>query len=112
MGSALMASARAHAGAAVVEPTAQTVTGTYPGRISSIRDNGVYVLLPDFHPEQEFGPCVIPIGVQGVGPSTVAAGKVVFTNGTALIKGLLVLVNVPVRGAPWILAIAPTGPGV
>jgi hypothetical protein len=115
MGSALMAAARAHAASAYVEPSAETVSGTYQGRISTIRTDGVYVVLPDFHSEREFGPCVIPVGVQGVGPATYHAGTpptVTLANGVDLAQGYLVLVYVPSRGNPWLTHIAPTGPGV
>lgn len=92
----------------------QQLAGTFVGRISSVRSGNVYVVIPTYDLDREFGPCVIPIGVQGVGPATanVTTGAVTMSNGTALIQGLQVVVLLPSSGSPWLMAIAPTGPGV
>lgn len=108
---AVHALARAYSGSAAA-PAAQSLTGTWVARISSIRADGVRVVIPLVHDEHEYGPCVIPVGVQGVGPATYVDGTpptVTLSNGIALVKGLQVLVHLPDSSSPWIVAIAPTG---
>lgn len=116
MGSAMQAMTRVHAAGATAQLAATQITGTFVARISSVRDDGVRVVLPTHDGEREFGPCVIPIGVQGVGPATAntttgsaGARPVTLTNAVALVQGLQVVVFIPVTGSPWIMAIAPTG---
>lgn len=116
MASAMDAMVRAHRAGATTIPGAASLSGTFVARISSIRDDGVRVVLPTRDGERELGPCIIPIGVQGVGPATVdttgtgsVTKPVALTNAIALVKGLQVLVFIPTSGSPWITAIAPTG---
>lgn len=116
MGSAMQAMARAHAAGAVSQVASTQITGTFVARISSVRSDGVRVVLPTHDGQREFGPCVVPIGVQGVGPATAntttgsaGARPVTLTNAVPLVQGLQVLVFIPITGSPWIMAIAPTG---
>jgi hypothetical protein len=109
MSSAIATAARS----AQARPASNQISGVHSGRISSVRSGLPYVLLPFYDGEREFGPCIVAIGVQGVGPATtdLATGVVTLTNATELVKGMRVLVTFPRVGQPWITSIAPSGAG-
>jgi hypothetical protein len=116
MSSHVGALVRSQKAAPVLAATVSQFTGCYQGRISSIKNGLVYVVIPVYNGEREFGPCIMPIGVLGVGPASVdttqglaSARPVTFTNATEVQIGLLVLVQFPDSGSPWVISIAPKG---